>query len=110
MAGLGDLASVSMRPSMHYKTSKLHLLLKLYETTGNNTSNQICVNSRHAKALEAITICGEVENRGRFSKIVDALNDDHTNLKVNIYPEKNISLLPFASCNWCCCCFFSNLM
>ena len=86
MAGLGDLASVSMRPSMHYKTSKLHLLLKLYET---NTSNQICVNSSHAKALEAITICGEVENRGRFSKIVDALNDDHTNLKVNKYPIKN---------------------
>ena len=85
MAGLGDLASVSMRPSMRYKTSKLHLLLKLYET---NTSNQICVNSSHAKALEAITICGEVENRGRFSKIVDALNDDHTNLKVNKYPKK----------------------
>ena len=34
MAGLGDLASVSMRPSMRYKTSKLHLLLKLYETSG----------------------------------------------------------------------------
>ena len=34
VAGLGDLASVSMRPSMRYKTSKLHLLLKLYETSG----------------------------------------------------------------------------
>lgn len=37
---------------------------------------------KHDKALEAITECGEVENRGRFSKIVDALNDDHTTLKV----------------------------
>lgn len=37
---------------------------------------------KHDKALEAITVCGELENRGRFSKIVDALLDDHTNLKV----------------------------
>jgi len=36
----------------------------------------------HDKALEAITVCGELEERGRFSKIVVALDDDHTNLKV----------------------------
>ena len=44
---------------------------------------------RHDKALEAITICGEVENKGRFSKIVDALHDDHTNLKVIIVFKTN---------------------
>lgn len=36
----------------------------------------------HDKALEAITICGELEERGRFLKLVEALDDDHTNLKV----------------------------
>ena len=38
----------------------------------------------HDKALEAITVCGELEKRGRFSKIVEALDDDHTNLKVKL--------------------------
>ena len=38
----------------------------------------------HDKALEAITVCGEFEERGRFSKIVEALDDDHTNLKVKL--------------------------
>ena len=38
----------------------------------------------HDKALEAITVCGELEERGRFSKIVEALDDDHTNLKVRL--------------------------
>lgn len=39
----------------------------------------------HDKALEAITVCGELEERGRFSKIVEALDDDHTNLKVRLH-------------------------
>jgi len=29
-----------------------------------------------------MTVCGEMERRGRFSKIVEALHDDHTALKV----------------------------
>ena len=37
---------------------------------------------RHDKALEAITRCGELEKQGRFVKLVEALDDDHTNLKV----------------------------
>lgn len=43
------------------------------------------VNFSHDKALEAVTVCGELEekeDKGRFSKIVEALHDDHTNLKV----------------------------
>lgn len=48
---------------------------------------------RHDKALEAITECGEVENRGRFSKIVDALNDDHTTLKVMIHVLLKLTVL-----------------
>ena len=39
--------------------------------------------ARHEKALEAMTICGELEERGRFVKIVEALDDDHTALKVS---------------------------
>ncbi|XP_027043261.1 protein diaphanous homolog 1-like [Pocillopora damicornis] len=37
---------------------------------------------KHDKALEAITRCGELEKQGRFVKLVEALDDDHTNLKV----------------------------
>ena len=48
---------------------------------------------RHDKALEAITVCGELENRGRFSKIVDALNDDHTTLKVMIHVLSKLTVL-----------------
>lgn len=36
----------------------------------------------HDKALEAITRCGELEECGRFVKLVEALDDDHTNLKI----------------------------
>lgn len=32
--------------------------------------------------MEAMTTCGEMEKKGRFSKIVEALHDDHTALKV----------------------------
>lgn len=39
---------------------------------------------RHERIIEAITIAGEMEKRGgRFSKIVQALHDDHTMLKVH---------------------------
>ncbi|XP_048589286.1 protein diaphanous homolog 2 isoform X2 [Nematostella vectensis] len=37
---------------------------------------------KHDRAVEAMTVCGELEEKGRFSKIVDALHDDHTSLKV----------------------------
>ena len=50
---------------------------------GDAESNTLFLFTRHDKALEAMTLCGELEERGRFVKIVEALDDDHTTLKVS---------------------------
>lgn len=52
---------------------------------------------RHDKALEAITRCGELEKQGRFVKLVEALDDDHTNLKVKPLTYMFIFLYFFVS-------------